>query len=206
MVGWHHWLNGCEFEWTLGVGDGQRGLVCCNSWDRKESDTTEWLNWTELNWSTNPVNIKIFICMFYPTTNVKYFRLTIPMLSLNIKPTEWSLGFLSSIFSLRIHSNKDVQCIIFKNHLKQFFSSCGFIILAAEAIKILMTGKFEYGLDTRWCYGIIVHFLSYFMSKYLMVMFHYIYNFLSNSMAKHSVCVCVCLCLCVLRERKQDYK
>ena len=48
MAGWHHWLDGCEFEWTLGVGDGQGGLACCNSWGRKESDTTERLNWTEL--------------------------------------------------------------------------------------------------------------------------------------------------------------
>ena len=48
MVGWHHRLDGCEFEWTPGVGDGQGGLVCCNSWGRKESDMTEQLNWTEL--------------------------------------------------------------------------------------------------------------------------------------------------------------
>ena len=41
MVGWHHWLNGCEFEWTPGVVDGQGDLACCNSWGRKESDTTE---------------------------------------------------------------------------------------------------------------------------------------------------------------------
>ena len=47
MAGWHHWLDGCEFEWTPGDGDGQGGLACCNSWGRKESDTTEWLNWTE---------------------------------------------------------------------------------------------------------------------------------------------------------------
>ena len=40
---------GCEFEWTLGVGDGQGGLACCNSRGHKESDTTEQLNWTELN-------------------------------------------------------------------------------------------------------------------------------------------------------------
>ena len=44
MTGWHHWLNGHEFEW---VGDGQGGLACCDSWGRKESDTTERLNWTE---------------------------------------------------------------------------------------------------------------------------------------------------------------
>ena len=47
MVGWHHWLNGHEFGWTPGVGDMQGGLACCNSWGRKESDMTEWLNWTE---------------------------------------------------------------------------------------------------------------------------------------------------------------
>ena len=45
-----HWLNGRESEWTLGVGDGQGGLACCDSWGRKEADTTERLNWTELNW------------------------------------------------------------------------------------------------------------------------------------------------------------
>ena len=48
MAGWHHWLNGCESEWTLGVGDEQGDLACCDSWGRKESDTTEWLSWTEL--------------------------------------------------------------------------------------------------------------------------------------------------------------
>ena len=44
VVGWHHWLDGHEFEQTPGVGDGQGGLACCNSWGRKESDTTEQLN------------------------------------------------------------------------------------------------------------------------------------------------------------------
>ena len=46
MLGWHHWLNGPEFEQALGVDDGQGGLACCSSWGRKESDTTEWLNWS----------------------------------------------------------------------------------------------------------------------------------------------------------------
>ena len=50
MAGWHHWLDGHEFGWTLGVGDGQGGLACFDSWGHKESDTTERLNWTELNW------------------------------------------------------------------------------------------------------------------------------------------------------------
>ena len=48
MVGWYHRLNGHEFGWTLGVGDGQGGLEYCSSWGRKESDMTEQLNWTEL--------------------------------------------------------------------------------------------------------------------------------------------------------------
>jgi len=48
MVGWHHWLNGHGFGWTPGVSDGQGGLACCGSWVRKELDTIDWLNWTEL--------------------------------------------------------------------------------------------------------------------------------------------------------------
>ena len=47
MVGWHHWLDGPEFEQGQGVGDGQGSLACYNPWGCKESDTTEWLNWTE---------------------------------------------------------------------------------------------------------------------------------------------------------------
>ena len=48
MAGWHHQLDAHEFGWTLGVGDGQGDLACCDSWGHKESDTTEWMNWTEL--------------------------------------------------------------------------------------------------------------------------------------------------------------
>ena len=48
IAGWHHRLDGHEFEWTLGVGFGQGGLKCCDSWGRKESDMTAQLNWDEL--------------------------------------------------------------------------------------------------------------------------------------------------------------
>ena len=44
---WHHGLDGRESEWTLGVGDGQGVLACCDSWGRKELDMTERMNWTE---------------------------------------------------------------------------------------------------------------------------------------------------------------
>ena len=47
MVGWLHQLDGHESEKALGIGDGQGGLVCCSPWGRKESDTTEHLNWTD---------------------------------------------------------------------------------------------------------------------------------------------------------------
>ena len=62
MAEWYHWLNGHEFEWTLGVGDGQGGLACCNSWGHKESDTTEQLNWTELNWIMRDSE-RLFMCL-----------------------------------------------------------------------------------------------------------------------------------------------
>jgi len=67
MTGWHHQLDGHEFEWTQGVGDGQGGLACWDSWRRKELNTTEWLNWTELNWlcflkysEVDPFNLAYF--------------------------------------------------------------------------------------------------------------------------------------------------
>ena len=58
MAGWHHWLDGCELELALGVGDGQGGLACCNSWGRRvRHDWATELNWTEcivdlLHWAT----------------------------------------------------------------------------------------------------------------------------------------------------------
>ena len=67
MTGWHHQFDGHEFEWTQGVGDGQGGLACWDSWRRKELNTTEWLNWTELNWlcflkysEVDPFNLAYF--------------------------------------------------------------------------------------------------------------------------------------------------
>ena len=54
VSGWHHRLDGHEFDWTPGVGDGQGGPACCRSWYRRESDTTEQLNWTELKTRWDP--------------------------------------------------------------------------------------------------------------------------------------------------------
>ena len=65
MVGWHHRHNGHGFGWTPGVGDGQRGLVCCSSWGCKESDMTEQLIWTELNYVLSQLWPYLwFICLY----------------------------------------------------------------------------------------------------------------------------------------------
>ena len=60
MAGWHRWLDGREFEWTPGDGDGQGGLVCCDSRGQKESDTTERLNWTYV-YTEFHSNISVFL-------------------------------------------------------------------------------------------------------------------------------------------------
>ena len=64
MAGWHHQLDIHEFGWTPGVGDGQGGLACCNSWGSKESDMTERLNWNELNWALKITTLKILLILF----------------------------------------------------------------------------------------------------------------------------------------------
>ena len=61
IVGWDNRLNGHEFEWTPGVGDGQGGRVSCDSWGHKESDMTERLNWTELNVKIAILTMKIIL-------------------------------------------------------------------------------------------------------------------------------------------------
>ena len=63
MVGWHHWLDRHEFEQAPGVGDGQGSLACCSPWGRKESDTTERLNGTELSDIEHPFMCLLAICM-----------------------------------------------------------------------------------------------------------------------------------------------
>ena len=55
MVGWHHQLNGHEFEQASGVGDGKGSLVYCRPWGHKESDTTERLNCADLVMANNKI-------------------------------------------------------------------------------------------------------------------------------------------------------
>ena len=74
MVGWHHWLNGHEFERALGVGDGQWSLVCCSPWGYKESDTIERLK-TELTLTNHIWSLHFNIICFLG--NPGYFTLCI---------------------------------------------------------------------------------------------------------------------------------
>ena len=62
LVGWHHQLNGHEFEQTLGDDEGQGSLACCSPWCRKESDTTE-----QFNISNNKGGLAIKFIFYYKT-------------------------------------------------------------------------------------------------------------------------------------------
>ena len=91
IAGWHHWLNGHESEWTPGVGDGQGGLACCDSWGHKELYMTEGLNWTENNINRVFSNLSI-----YRTTLVK------PQVSLYQYSAYQILNLLFSV-SYKVH-------------------------------------------------------------------------------------------------------
>ena len=74
MVGWHHQLNGHEFEQALGVGGGQGSLVCCSSWGHKESDMTEQLKWTEQPQMVFHVYLLTSFPVISPNDNVSFMK------------------------------------------------------------------------------------------------------------------------------------
>ena len=87
MALWHHRLNGHEFEWNPGVTDGQGGLPCCDSWGRRESNTTEQLKWTEL------------LCHWCPGYNILFcFVFSVTESSLFVTP--WTAAHQTSIYYL----------------------------------------------------------------------------------------------------------
>ena len=124
MAGWHHWLDGHESEWALGVGDGQGGLACCDSWACKESDMTERLIWSDLSIPLYIYNICIYIYIIFIRSSVNgyfYILAIINTVTINIgvhiffqirafpqympkNGTAWSYG--NSIFSIlrNLHS------------------------------------------------------------------------------------------------------
>ena len=98
MAGRHYWLDGRESGWTPGVGDGQGGLACCNSWGRKESDLTERLNWTDIGiygFQTSSCSFKISYFNF-----VFYFRSYVKFLRDKMVQTMWSISLLLFIYEI----------------------------------------------------------------------------------------------------------
>ena len=104
MVGWHHWLNGHGFGWTLGVGDGQEGLVSCGSWSLKESDTTEQLNFSLSEWR----QINIWIWQFF---SVKEEKETL----LQYVPIKCVLSTFLSVLFKNTWKNLEENRLFFKN-------------------------------------------------------------------------------------------
>ena len=70
MAGWHYWLDGREFGWTPGVGDGQGGLACWNSWGRRVGD--DWV--TELNWNFYSQDLQLVVLGNLPYLKVNWLR------------------------------------------------------------------------------------------------------------------------------------
>ena len=100
MAGWHHQLDRHEFEWTPGVGDGQGGLACCDSWGCKESDMTERLNWIE-----NSNNMQNSVLRTWK----KQFYLTLP--SHDISPWRIQMpGFIGHLLHLELHVSFNSVC------------------------------------------------------------------------------------------------
>ena len=112
MVGWHHWLNGHGFGWTPGVGDGQGGLACCDSWGRKESDTTEQLNWTEINPTFQKLNS---VCLLIHFSLFCFLREKLPSICWSRNSSRhWGFRWIR-------HNN----CIQRAYHLKDRDIRCG---------------------------------------------------------------------------------
>ena len=126
MVGWHHWLNGQEFEWTPGVSDGQVGLACCSPWGCRESDKTEHLSWTETP---------------HPWTSLIYIILLIGMFSHSLfSQTTYSWNFqrwkTSWIMWPHFHKKSETQLVHHNWFLLTFLNPVQYTLL-----QLLLAGQ-----------------------------------------------------------------
>ena len=105
VVGWHHQLNGHESGLTLGAGDGQGRLACCSSWSRKESDTTEQLNWTAFyqyidKWSSLVMHTSLdWLLLFQKTEKMSFL------------PFLWSIYVKCSLYNSGPLETSDNKCV-----------------------------------------------------------------------------------------------
>ena len=112
MAGWHHRLNGRGFEWTPGDGDRQGGLACCDSWGRKELDTTEQLNWTDTwiaqRWVPEFINnfMRLLFWVLFPLWSFWYFLSSWgPHFPAHL-PENWASSFPAAVYFLQMHLDR----------------------------------------------------------------------------------------------------
>jgi len=148
MAGWHHQLDVHEFGWIPEVSDGQEGLACCNSWGREELDTTERLNWTELNWALKITTLKIYLSFFLRMRRVTGVAHNLTVLVLD-PPNYYSVLYSKFIshFSSKLsfeHRGQSVICqfLFFKCHflLESFLFRFVFHFLLTSGL----TSNFQY--------------------------------------------------------------
>ena len=116
MAWWHHWLDERESEWTLGVGDGQGGLACCDSWALKKSDMTEWLNWTD-DVAINTKKTKN--SMIYDTRYIITYKII--MIQVHLVWEEGKLDSISVLF-LYTYNNKILRIKLWKLAVRKMFT------------------------------------------------------------------------------------
>ena len=122
MAGWHHWCNGHDFEQALGVGDGEGSLACCCPWCCKQSDTSERLDWTELNGSVVQLAFWMITTGWYVKGSFTYSPCNLKTMSLfatnekesSFFPPSWrhicTLWSRKTSSKLRCSSNLCVTC------------------------------------------------------------------------------------------------
>ena len=169
MAGWHHWLDGRESGWAPGVGDGQGGLACCDSWGRRELDTTEQLNWTKpqckrVPFSSHPLQDLLFVDFFDMAilTRVKWY-LTVVLICISLIMKQcWAY----------LH--------VFISHLYIFFEKC---LLRSSAHLLIGLSAFLV-LNCRSCLYIleinplsVVSFAVIFSHSERLLL-HFVYSFL----------------------------
>ena len=127
MVGWHHRLDGHEFEQALGVGDGQRSLACGSPRGCRESDMTEWLNWTELN-------VLSFVCtsLSFSWLNLLLCILSFWMLYFPFQIVH--LWYIEIVFCVNLITCNFTN--FYKIHLLALVGFCGFFGLSIYSIML----------------------------------------------------------------------
>ena len=136
------WLDGRESEWTPGVSDGQGGLVCCNSWGRKESDTTEQLNWTE------PIFSSFHCCISKYTVSAWFSsdQFSLSVVSNSLQPCaayQASLSITNSRSSLKLMS---IESVMPSSHL----ILCRPLLLLPPILPSIRVFSNESTLRMRW--------------------------------------------------------